>query len=101
MSERRFPVLYNHREGKLYQDLGVPRSVPWTIVAPHEDQAEDNHDQSLKTLARRGGLDVAELALVLTDRSLRQIHELTTGQADQIVLDAIAEYDQQERLDKK
>lgn len=48
-----------------------PKSVPWEILAPHEDQAVDNHDQSLSVLARRGGLSPCEMMAVLEDRRWR------------------------------
>jgi len=54
-SGRRFPI------------QGGP-SIPWRIIAPHEAQAETNHDQSLERLAQRGGLSPAEAHFVLADR---------------------------------
>ncbi len=49
---------------------GAERSyVPWSIVAPHEQQAQRNHSQTLKRLAERGGLAPCELAAVLEDRN--------------------------------
>lgn len=49
---------------------GCPRHLPWELVAPHEGQALDNHDQSLETLHSRGGLDPVELYLVMTGQKL-------------------------------
>jgi hypothetical protein len=65
-SERRFPVLLNHRP--LHDVTACPRSVPWLMLAPHEEQAIRNHDQSLERLAERGGLDPAEMVAILEDR---------------------------------
>jgi len=45
--ERRFPVLLNYFERK--QMPNCPLSVPWSLLAPHEEQALYNHDQTLKT----------------------------------------------------
>ena len=36
-------------------------SVPWSLIAPYEQQAKDNHGQSLEELAARGGLSPGEL----------------------------------------
>jgi len=56
---RRFPI------------QGGP-SIPWRVIAPHEAQAQRNHDQSLERLAERGGLSPAEALLVLDDKPLRR-----------------------------
>jgi hypothetical protein len=68
-SERRFPVLLTQREAR---DM-APRTVPWSLLAPHEEQALRNHDQSLDVLARRGGLAPAEMVAVLEDRKWRDM----------------------------
>jgi len=46
---------------------GCPESIPWEVVAPHEQQAIRNHCQSLEGLNQRGGLSLAELYYVLRD----------------------------------
>ena len=57
---RMFPVQVHEYQGhKVY--------VPWSLVAPHEAQAQRNHSQSLETLAERGGLSAHELAALLRD----------------------------------
>jgi hypothetical protein len=66
-SSRTFPVISAH-ERKLIEALGCPTSVPWDLVAPHERQAQRNHDQTLERLAERGGLSPCELVAVLEDR---------------------------------
>lgn len=48
-------------------------AIPWAAIAPHERQAQRNHDQSLEELARRGGLDPAEAVAVLEDRRWRSM----------------------------
>jgi hypothetical protein len=55
-------------ERTMCEELECPRGIPWDFIAGHEEQAKDNHDQSLKTLARRGGLDPTEAVAVLEDR---------------------------------
>lgn len=64
--ERQFPVLLSHRPR--HETLGCPRSVPWSLLTPHEERAKMNHDQSLERLAERGGLDPAEMLAILEDR---------------------------------
>lgn len=62
--ERQFPVLNSE-----YRP-GAPKSVPWSILAPHEPQALKNHcGQSLETLARRGGLSPVEIYAVVNGLS--------------------------------
>lgn len=56
---RRFPIM----------DAGF--SIPWTMIAPFEQQARRNHDQSLERLAERGGLDPVEALAVLDGKKLR------------------------------
>jgi hypothetical protein len=46
----------------------LPWCVPWEFVAPHEQQAIKNHDQTLKRLAARGGLSWSELDLIIRDQ---------------------------------
>jgi len=58
--ERQFPIHPTDRHK-------LP-SVPWSFVAPHERQAIKNHDQTLNTLAERGGLGLCELLAVVTGR---------------------------------
>lgn len=62
LTERRFPI----QDGP---------SIPWRAIAPHERQALRNHDQSLETLARRGGLSPCEAVAVLEDRKWRSMPE--------------------------
>lgn len=64
--EARFPVLdQRHRQER---SVAFPTAVPWAFVAPHEQQAERNHGQTLRRLAERGGLSPCELVAVLEDR---------------------------------
>jgi hypothetical protein len=65
-SERSFPVLLSHRPRS--EALACPRTVPWSLLAPHEERARRNHDQSLERLAERGGLDPSEIAAIVEDR---------------------------------
>lgn len=59
---KQFPILHSsHREGEA-------EFIPWEILEPHENQAHENHDQSLEQLARRGGLSWREVYAVLMDK---------------------------------
>lgn len=72
-AERMFPVLwslYHVDETARWEALGCPRSVPWSLLAPHEAQALANHDQTLERLAQRGGLSPFEMVLVIEDKRL-------------------------------
>jgi hypothetical protein len=85
MSDERFPVLLPYgvrlelREAGCPED--VPWSVPWSFVAPHEEQARRNHDQSLRRLAERGGLSPCELLAVVEDRRWRAMPEVDAARA--------------------
>lgn len=45
-------------------------TIPWSLLAAHEERALSNHHQTLERLAQRGGLDAAEAADILLDRPL-------------------------------
>ena len=64
--EKRFPVL---RDEKI-------KSVPWDIIEPHRQSAMKNHGQTLERLAERGGLSLAELIVVMTDRGWNGFFEM-------------------------
>lgn len=51
-------------------ERGRRTSIPWEKIAPHEAQAQRNHDQSLKRLAERGGLSPHEAIWVLCDQKI-------------------------------
>lgn len=50
---------------------GLP-SIPWSAIAPYEDNAKANHDQSLERLNERGGLEVCELWAVVHGKRVRE-----------------------------
>lgn len=62
MSERMFPVLLGPREKRMAPDC--LRAIPWSAIAPYEDQAKRNHNQTLDRLAERGGLSPLEICYV-------------------------------------
>ncbi len=55
-TDRQFPIM----DGK------QRAYIPWSVIAPHEAQARQNHGQSLSRLAERGGLCWSEAWGVLT-----------------------------------
>jgi hypothetical protein len=88
---RAFPVLFSvPTEVERLRALGCPDSVPWAMLAPHERQARLNHDQSLKTLASRGGLGACEMVAVLEDR---RWHRMADEEAVSRLLELVAAYD--------
>ncbi len=42
--------------------------IPWAMIAPHEERAQQNHRQSLERLAQRGGLGASEAIDILENR---------------------------------
>lgn len=71
MSDR-FPILFGWGPKALRDKEHVgAESVPWAMLAPHEEQAKWNHGQTLARLAERGGLSVVEMAALLEDRKWR------------------------------
>ena len=60
----------SHAERAALKLLGITVTLPlpWSIIAPHEKQAQANHHQSLETLRRRGGLSACEAVAILEDR---------------------------------
>lgn len=42
--------------------------IPWALIAPHENQAQRNHGQSLERLAQRGGLAACEAIDIIEGR---------------------------------
>ena len=57
-------------------------SIPWEAVADHEQQAQNNHGQSLEELARRAGLGPGELYCVLESKGLRHNKRLGVSWAE-------------------
>lgn len=87
-----FPVLW---QGSPFvrelADLGFPRTIPWDLVAPHENRALTNHSQSLTRLAERGGLSPQELIAVLTDKHWKETYTLTNAFAVAVLLRILKE----------
>lgn len=80
MTRETFPVLWQvyGENRKQFEALGCPKSVPWSLVAPHERQAVSNHSQTLERLAQRGGLCPVELVAVLEGKDLSWMMETSS-----------------------
>ncbi len=71
---RMFPLLWpGLKERAQLDELGCPRRVPWSFVKKAEARIMSNHDQSLETLARRGGLDPVELMFAFDGRDITDL----------------------------
>lgn len=68
--ERRFPVL-NQQNCRPQERKTMPRSVPWQFAETFREQAMINHDQTLETLASRGGLAPEEMHVAAHGQGLR------------------------------
>lgn len=68
--------------------LASKESIPWEVIAPHEKQAMENHGQTIKRLAERGGLDWTEALAVLEDR---RYTKMNADNAKRIVLLIVTE----------
>ncbi len=70
---------------------------PPKFFAPHEEQAQHNHSQSLKRLNERGGLSAVEAMLILQGKPLPRIGEWADElNALQFVLEAFDAWKKQE-----
>lgn len=84
MSDRPFPILQPCKSGL--------RSIPWAMLAPHEEQAKRNHDQTLQRLAERGGLGAIEAVAVLRDAHYRTVRGMTEEEADVELRELLAKF---------
>lgn len=77
----------------LYQP--AMNSIPWAMIAPHEQQAMANHGQSLDMLARRGGLCPSEALAVLDGRKWEGMpREIATLELTERVVTFLMQNDQ-------
>lgn len=92
---KRFPVLmpFEREHVAMLKRLNFPKSVPWDFLAPHEKQARSNHDQSLRTLASRGGLDPREMLAVISDRRWDDFRRVSMEDAAKQVISLLEEYE--------
>lgn len=64
-TEKRFPILMSD-----WRDNGK-FSIPWSLLEPHERQANISHGQTLQRLAERGGLAPSEALAIIQDRPFK------------------------------
>lgn len=91
---RPFPVLWQGAEDHKYlrDNPHAPRSVPWSLLAPHEAQAKQNHDQTLERLAERGGLAVHEMLAIIEGKRWRAVASLSNEAAVEELLAHVARH---------
>lgn len=94
--KRRFPILkarHAHKD-KADRELldSLPDTLPWEMLEMVRERVFDNHGQSLKRLAERGGLSVIELACAFSGQRLRFARELTMERAVAIVQQQIDDW---------
>ena len=80
----RYPILQGQTD-EAYEarrnNTSYPKSVLWTLVKDHQDQAQSNHSQSLERLAERGGLSPKELWCVVHDKKFYDSRDMTETKA--------------------
>lgn len=54
-------------------DRHAPAEIPWAMIAPHEAQAVENHGQTLRRLAERGGLSPCEAVAIMKDTAWHEV----------------------------
>ena len=83
--ERTFPIQADWSPEKR---KWIPASrIPWAMIQPHEATALKNHQQSLETLAQRGGLSSCEAVAILEDRAWSEIEN-----SEDILLKKVAKW---------
>jgi len=77
-----FPIMTDpHRGLGLSRHEEVPpcpKSIPWDMIGPHNEQALRNHSQTLTRLKERGGLAPCEAVAVLEDRKWKKMPAVTS-----------------------
>lgn len=75
------PIKELRAKAEQFRVMGL-RDVPFAAVQPYESAAKRNHDQSLRRLNERGGLDVSELWAVVHNKSLRELRGAVAAGVD-------------------
>lgn len=90
---RNFPILsqWQWKHDVLDKTLiaKCPRSIPWDLIAPHEEQAQINHSQSLQRLAERGGLSPLEMYCVMNHLRFRDGKHFGEDNAIKYILELV------------
>lgn len=85
-----FPIMATDEERRLIPLPIRLTKVPWSVIAPHEAQAQRNHGgQTLERLAERGGLCAKEALAVLLDLPFEAVTEKDPLKVQQAVLDEV------------
>ena len=83
-----FPIIATlSARRKRWDALGIPHSVPWAFLAPHEEWAKWNHSQTLTRLAECGGLWPCEMIAIVEHRRHR---DMTDEEAATRLLELLA-----------
>jgi hypothetical protein len=90
MGKRFFPL----HPGSPPEAVGL--LVPWAMLAPHEAQAQHNHQQSLETLARRSGCDPKEILAIYSGQDFNAFRDMNDAVAVSHLALAIADWYQAE-----
>lgn len=95
MTDRLFPIMAlsyrgddDIRELRKAGTTQIVIALPWSLLAPHERQAQANHGQSLERLAQRGGLGLCEAVAILEDR---RWHRMSRAEANAALVRILAE----------
>lgn len=75
-----------HSRQKRYENVD---EIPWRLIESHQSQAWNNHDQSLQTLASRGGLSYSEAVAILNDRKWQPMSDLAAAQIIRRMIDSL------------
>lgn len=81
---KKFPILRSGRKKPFPEAYDY---IPWSIIAPHEEQAIKNHNQTLTRLADRCGLSPAEAVCVITGKPFSDVKLLTDDEADKMLIE--------------
>lgn len=86
MTTAAFPILHQPPTSR----PDALRSIPWALIAPHNEQAERNHSQSLRRLAERGGLSPAEAVAVIEGRPWTELCAMNETECESRLRDLVA-----------
>lgn len=76
MSEKYFPI------------FGSICAIPWSVIAPFEKQAIENHEQTLERLAQRGGVSPCEAVAIIEGRKWSRMDAETAEAMLRSIVDA-------------
>jgi hypothetical protein len=86
-TEREFPIQLRQED----RAVGMPDSVPWSVVETWKKQVERNHGQTLERLAERGGLSPEELYCAASGQSVSVLIGGTLGKSQEELAEWVKE----------